>query len=484
MLGVLLRYISISSRPPARQRKDDYLSHKVKPPAKTVCFIHTAEVEIREEETGTALFESVTDNSYYGITRGSISGQRKSERRRRWHYNPNSFAENMSLPYDKNNYYGHCQSAETFEKGLTLWVGNNVPLNREQVHVVRLDCAIDEQHPEDERRLCRAYEAIVHNFACSYKVVKRDQYRTETLLTRERKSMAATKGGISMELYNRRMKHPQSPVEWRFEIRYGEAVHNRPKNSLSPEDMLAHLKMVLCDSRMQDLQCLENEMNRQLLKVYRKNATQQEVAATLPAMYEFVRLNADRIFTCRQLAALLKLLNPALSDDDAKKKARRQLERHRSAYNIINERDYHAILQRCIDGIEEHITSYRQYRAHSHTPFRGVYSAEAVQEKPMESLDYKENRNSKIDSTYIARFASPQTPTKEDEYNYSLEDISFFQQTEEQEPYTEEEIDAFIAASHKRDDNFPPWPPVGQPSLAIGRTPPPWVKEGNHAGLV
>lgn len=423
--------------------KEGFMHQIVPPPPNTVGFIHTAEIEIREEEVGTALFEAVTANAYFGITRDVISGRAEGNRRKHWRYNPNSFIESTGLPYDHNNYYGRCQDAENFEKGLKAWLNVNKPLSRGDVHVVRLDYALDEQHPHDERRICRTYEAIVHNFASIYKIHKRDQYRTETLLTREQKSTAAGKGCVSMELYNRQMKHPQSRVKWRFEIRYGEYVHNRPAASLWPDDMLEHLKAVMNDNRMQDLQNLESEMNRHLLKKYKATA-KQDTYTTVKASYEFIRRHADCIFTRHQLAALLKLLNPGLSDDEATKKARRQLERHPSAYCIINARDYQATLQNCIEQIDAFIVSYKQYWSTLNTPLRGVSIAEAMKRITMEMQGFEESMGTKIDSTdtaRCARFSHPLPTFFESEEDEFPEDDYFFPQLEEQAAYFAEHDD-------------------------------------------
>lgn len=427
-------------------------------PPKNYGFVHTAELEVREEEVGAEILEEVHANSFVGVTNERKTGQMKNLHRKRWKYNPNDYARQIFLPRDGDAVYGHCQSMETFEQGLNTWI-TWMDLQRKDVHVVRLDFAFDRLNPKDERRLCRVYEAVVHAFAASHRILKRDQYREETLLSRELKSSKAIYGRISMEAYDRTKKHPRSRVNWRFEVRYGESVHNRPSTPLSPLEMLECLKRELSDLK-DKLPYLEKEMNRYLHNDYKAKFTRRTGQITPQQMYEFVRCNSSRIFTRRQLTGLLKMMNPTLAHEKAQEKADRQIERHPADYCIINEIEYKKILSDCITEIDHYV---------SHK--KGVYISAVCKNmeasKALQSLNYDtqqvEAGSLQNDSTDTARCARSST-------------------TSTWLTYKEQSIESLRLSADIYPDDYvlplttsEPWPPFGQSSLAIGRTPPPGV---------
>lgn len=262
-------------------------------------------------------------------------------------FNPNELKARPAWT-EKQSPLGDCNTLADFENALTYWanisnIGSNIPLS-----FVRLDFAFDchttGKALEVEERI---FQAIVMAFAAKHDVKPKDQTLSTTFFDRAWKSHKTEFRQLSLEAYDRRHKCPHSPVPLRLEIRYGARAKYRPRHPKTIREMLEIIGTELLGLRDQ-LPILEARLNQSLLREY----------ATIElGMNEFIRSNADRIFTRRQLETLYAQLDPVGGRKKAEGRAKHQLEWYKSVFHIINENGYTRAIDDCLNALQAYPTN-------------------------------------------------------------------------------------------------------------------------------
>ncbi len=265
-------------------------------------------------------------------------------------YNPNEIAFfHKSEPISKwPQPIGDCNALADFEVSIRYWA-EKTTIPEKYAHIVRLDFAFDYYgtKAEDIAEQIRIFRAIVFAFTARHRVTLKNQVDAKTSYKNRWKSTKALQGKWSIEAYDRRIKHPDSPVTLRLEIRYGEKLSNRPSlwGTPSVPEILHQL-----EDELRSLRPLLPEVGK------RHNADLiDEYDECGGKILEFIRANADRIFTRSQLRDLIF----ALDDSKATKKnaddsAGDQIKQYPFIFRTIKPKQYHEAIDACLEALKKY----------------------------------------------------------------------------------------------------------------------------------
>lgn len=265
-------------------------------------------------------------------------------------FNPNDIAlYHKSEPISKwPKPLGDCNALADFEVSLHYWT-EKAKVPKKCTHIVRLDFAFDYYGTKaaDNAEQIRIFQAIVYAFTIRHRVTAKNQAYVRTSYKNRWKSHKALQGMWSIEAYDRRIKYPESPVTLRLEIRYGEKICNRPSRSetLSVPEILHQL-----EAELRSLRPLLTEVgkrhNADLLEEYDKYGGK---------VLEFIRANADRIFTRRQLKELIFALDDSKkTKKDADDSAGGQLKNYPFIFHTIKPKQYTEAIDACLEALKKY----------------------------------------------------------------------------------------------------------------------------------
>ena len=324
--------------------------------------IHTAQIELYEHETPNVRKVDVK------AVKGCVSRDLfrttcypDETTVRSFHFNPNA----IELKPFEHEFYclGDCDSLSDFDLSLRYWA-HNAKVSADCAHIVRLDFAFDYQGLQQAEYVEQVIlmRAIVAAFAAKYHVTNGEQYEGVTIFAHCWKNIKAVHQLYSVEAYNRRMKDADSPVRLRLEIRYGEQAKYRPTThkTLSAAEIMNLLAEKL-RSLYDMLPVVEDQFNRELLKEYRESHVN---------LNEFVKKEADRIFTRNQMIKLYLMVNKWATQEQAQNWADNHLYRPSQSapkrFNVITPAKYKATIDACLQAMQTYVKNDGNFDWHLH----------------------------------------------------------------------------------------------------------------------
>ncbi len=309
--------------------------------------IHTAQIDLYEHEVPN--LREIDAQAVPGCVKNdSYRGQGASIRSLK--FNPNEIAlVHKGSPMNRwPQPIGDCNALADFEVSIHYWA-EKTKVPEKYAHIVRLDFAFDYYGTKeaDIAEQIRILRAIVFAFTIRHRVTANNEVESYAPHADLWKSHKALKGVWSIVAYDRRIDHPESPVTLRLEIRYGERLCNRSSRSetLSVPEILHQLEDEL-RSLLPLLQRVEKARNDKLIEKY-SNCGED--------VLEFVRANADRIFTRRQLRELIFALDDSKkTKGDADDSAGYQLKKYPFIFHTIKPKQYTEAVNACLEALKKY----------------------------------------------------------------------------------------------------------------------------------
>lgn len=260
--------------------------------------VHTMSITLYESECGDLDGCPSWDER---ITGDAVRRNGKHGKTVQFRFNPNAWRV-YSKASSRRVRLGPCDSLACLNDCIAEWCKKE-GLKPENVHIGRVDFAIDWRVPEGEAHWRKLCDLLIASFNVGHGVRDKYQYYGETQITMQPKNNKSKWKNFEIERYNKQIQTGLNDIIWRLELRYHWAKDKPGRKKELPE-MLAEI---------------QNELQN-LAKHY--DSTLETMAHSLHGAYQsaqaastkrlnrdtFISLNADRLFSRAQLRRLYGLM--------------------------------------------------------------------------------------------------------------------------------------------------------------------------------